>query len=586
MAVPNCVYDYWKPSTFFCMDPKDQAAMISGILFSCLGGLWATFVLYNKYKVGCQRLVFLEVDLKHLTTGYFISVPFYFCIRVAAITFLIDKIIRLHHLREPITIRALCTEVKIDHDKDRNLCELIDSRTEQIRRDNSELRQKVEDRNLGELIDAKTEQIRRENAELRLQVEALSRDLRALTWIVQGKNGRNTQPPRHQAAGLQDNLALDSGSSFNEQSCDGESTQDAARPADSVPVSQGQGDIPAPHAQRHAVHVLAPGSTAIVPLNAALRGRPPSHRRDRDPAQSAQIRQHAAYSPPPSHNPGLASSSQLPPPPAANSVEPCAADIRQFQLGASSLSQAHTPLTTSALRMAQVKAQLDHSHPEDRDLKLAGAQQRQLQGVLPGHHQPSHLASLQPSDLPPASACGLQNQPVDLHRHPSSRSFAAVIAIDINTMLPSHRYVQPEPLRPSAQAGAVTALASTAPVRSLETYKVAGLSTPPEPPRSRSRSARRQPSSAAAECLSVGDALATAQAAAPAAGTVVTQARVLSPECHEVHTARRSKASSPARSHSKPNAAADQEAAATVTGIPIQATPAAHARSHARLGLI
>jgi hypothetical protein len=49
MAVPNCVYDYWKPSTFFCMDPKDQAAMISGILFSCLGGLWAAFVMYNKY---------------------------------------------------------------------------------------------------------------------------------------------------------------------------------------------------------------------------------------------------------------------------------------------------------------------------------------------------------------------------------------------------------------------------------------------------------------------------------------------------------------------------------------------------------
>ena len=157
MAVPDCVYDYWKPSTFFCMDPKDQAAMISGILFSCLGGLWAAFVMYNKYKVGCQRLGFLEVDLKHFMTGYCISAPLFYCIRVAAIIFLIDKIIRLHHLREPITIRALCTEVKIDHDKDRNLCELIDSRTEQIRRDNAELRQKVEDRNLGELIDAKTE---------------------------------------------------------------------------------------------------------------------------------------------------------------------------------------------------------------------------------------------------------------------------------------------------------------------------------------------------------------------------------------------------------------------------------------------
>ncbi len=355
-AEPDCVYNYWEPLTFFCNDPKDQAAIISGIVFSFLGGLWATFVLYNKFKVGCQRLDILQADLKQFTTHNHIFSPLFYCIRVAAITFLIDKIIRLHHLREPITIRALCTELPIDEDQDRDL---------------------------GELIEAKTEQIRRDNQELRRQVEALSRDLRALTMIVENKNNCSTQPSRYQAAGLKDNR-------------DGMVTQ-----------------------------------VASTPVRAASK--------------------------------------------------------------------------------------------------------------------PAHAA--------------VPNVSIDLK--------------------PTHRCAQPESLCQGAQAGEATALVSTAPVRS---YKVTGLLAPPEPPRSRSRLARRQPSSAAAECSSVGDTL-TNEAAAPAVGTAMSQAGVLSPKCFKAHTGHCIKPS-PARSHSKPKAAFVPEAAVTVTGIPIQSMPVAHASSHASLGLI
>ena len=137
-SAPDCEPTVFRPSTFWCYDIKNQAAIIAGSLVSVISFLYGVLVFYNANKLNQQRLHQLRVDLKHLTLP----------IRVLAPVFIADKLIRLHKLRHPIVFKNLWMALPFDENMDKDIEDLIDAR---IARHIADLENRGEPLNLSTL---------------------------------------------------------------------------------------------------------------------------------------------------------------------------------------------------------------------------------------------------------------------------------------------------------------------------------------------------------------------------------------------------------------------------------------------------
>ena len=101
-SAPDCEPTVWRPSTFWCYDARQQALIIVGAFAPCVTSLWGGFVLFNKYKLGHQRLTRLGVDLTRVTRP----------VRALAKALLADKCIkivfRVGEARHPARFEAFC----------------------------------------------------------------------------------------------------------------------------------------------------------------------------------------------------------------------------------------------------------------------------------------------------------------------------------------------------------------------------------------------------------------------------------------------------------------------------------------------
>jgi hypothetical protein len=96
--------------------------IIAGALGSCLTGFGGFFALYDRYKLGLDRLRTIHADLSHLIRP----------VCILAVIFLVDKMIKLHKRHNAITYTTLWRSLPFDEDHDKDVVELIDDRIDSL----------------------------------------------------------------------------------------------------------------------------------------------------------------------------------------------------------------------------------------------------------------------------------------------------------------------------------------------------------------------------------------------------------------------------------------------------------------------
>ena len=453
-TAPDCEPTVFRPSTFWCYDAKQQALIILGAVASCITSLWGGVALYNKYKLGSERLSRLRVDLARL------ALP----IRVLASVFLVDKMIKLHKLRRAITLKTLWRSLPFDEEQDADLGDLIADRIERLI---SELEQRGKPLDLNNLADV----IR--------SSQGSDRQSRA----AEARVGQNLHRRRHSSSTTsQDDGAHAENPADPSTSCDVRTvSKDASHPQRSVVTSQTSHDIgaaplnevvvqpqhersrPPPLGPRVELSKLPPSE----PHASDTSGPPSSHARS---SETASVARSAAVVKLP-----RSIASVIPSMRASNAATPplsTAKDGPAFvhpTLSNSSASQAQACDTTLDLDIISPTGR-PHGEPDaPRQNAALDAASASALASPPHVHSPQshHLAP------PPATSRAI-------HRQPTS---------DVGTSA-----LRPSSLQPSASAAhAHAASPSTAPVphSTAHTTRSTQGSIPPSPPRSRSKSRGR-----------------------------------------------------------------------------------------------
>jgi hypothetical protein len=278
-SAPDCEPTVWRPSTFWCYDARQQALIIVGAFASCVTSLWGGFVLYNKYKLGHQRLTRLGVDLMRVTRPA----------RVLAKALLADKCIKLHKLKDPITYSTLWNSLPFDEEQDSDIGDVIDSRILKLF---SELEKQSTPLGLKHFVDV-----------VRLSKVSHQQPDDAQTGVAQLSRRHSSAA----AGGARDGSV----GSRNDPGTNSSARRDPLRPRQAVVISQDSHD--SAFTSSHANRAAEPpnSSSSAAPLNEVIIQ--PQRERSRPPPLSSRAERSRPHPQPLSGEPKLSDASGAPP---------------------------------------------------------------------------------------------------------------------------------------------------------------------------------------------------------------------------------------------------------------------------------